>query len=1347
MKPIFQIIFFVSIFLSFSVKAATITSTVGGGPWSAAGTWIGGTAPGPGDIAVINNNSIVTLDNNITINGLTFTSGANTSTLNLAGFTLNVNGVITINQPTAAVNKTLNVGAGILNATTLNMTATTADNRDCIVSISTGTVNISGNISMPSVFARHHIDFTGNGTLNVGGNVTTAGGFTPFAGCTVHYNGAGNQTCGGAYNYANVIFSGGGTKTVGGATTAFGDVTIRNNIDVTFSSTLSVTASSDVIVEDQSTLIFTGAATLSGDLIVQDPSNVTFTTNSTIGGVLDVQSASTFNFNGTIGVTGLSSFTGNTTLNCVGAATLTGGLTLNSPTTAIFSANSTIGSHFNVLSTSTVDFNGTISIAGNTTLQGATILNTASTATFLGDLNLLNTSRLIPAALTRVQVGGNWNNSSTDPDSFVEGTSRVELIGTSGTQILTNTLNGIENFYMLLINNTSPAKPALVSAIDIFVSEDYDHSNGFLDLLGNNFTTNGAAVSAQTFSLSGGGLISTVAGSQVNLISSASNILTVTIANFSIGETSSEEIIITLTSENSSFANSIFYGPMVATKTGNANNDTPGGNIFYGPIEFNTIVGGDRWRMANSNPDIFHNLTVNHNGAGNFILGRQTTGNQYYGTTTLNSSTAGGLYIGRNNVAAGTFTNEFFGPVVVNVTLNGNVNFAESDATRIHHCIFNDVVTLNSSPTSTGDIRFGSISFGTTTFQNNGTIATGVIDGATTITLLNVTQSSNVPFTINCTGNGNITCGNNTATSLVSLNGVVSFSAPTVSIRQSTFNNDVTITSTGTTTCGDAVMPTLNFFNADLTINTAILLLRQNQMNGLSTISAQSFLFQTNVFNGIANMIKTNGATSNTTNGDNVFNNDVTFTHNGTGQWSLGSSPAGDDYNGNVTYLRMNAGTLSMASTNTSTFAGNISTVGSSSNPLIATVGGGIAVLDGNANQIISGDIARAPLFGNLRLNKTGGSVTLAVPINISTDINFISGIMNTDATNLLIVNNGATRTGGSDASHVNGPMRKVGTNAFEFPVGKGGFWRPISISNPSVSTDHFTAEFFNSSPDAIDLVDPAPMDAPIENISDCEFWILDRTNGFSNVSVTLSYRPYGSNGCSGVTDLANLTIARWDGTTWRNHPSTGVGVPSGSITTDVPVSSFSPFALATFSSTNPLPIELINFKVIPTSSSVLLQWQTASEINNDYFEIERSVDGEHFQSIEKVEGAGNSTQLLNYSTIDNNPIIGISYYRLKQTDFDGAFAYSDVKQVKFSSVDLIRVYPNPAKDEVFIRFNDISNFTQIIISDVTGKRIKMENCSEKELVTVPLNNLTSGVYFITFKGEGNDVTCKLIVE
>ncbi|MFI5218484.1 MAG: hypothetical protein ACHQNT_03265 [Bacteroidia bacterium] len=95
--------------------------------------------------------------------------------------------------------------------------------------------------------------------------------------------------------------------------------------------------------------------------------------------------------------------------------------------------------------------------------------------------------------------------------------------------------------------------------------------------------------------------------------------------------------------------------------------------------------------------------------------------------------------------------------------------------------------------------------------------------------------------------------------------------------------------------------------------------------------------------------------------------------------------------------------------------------------------------------------------------------------------------------------------------------------------------------------------------------------------------------------------------------------------------------------------------------STSPLPVELANFSAACKNNFVRLVWQTASEINNDYFSIWRAADAINFSVIGKIKGAGNSTSIKNYEWIDEQPINGKSYYRLQQTDFDGQMEFSEV--------------------------------------------------------------------------------------
>lgn len=96
-----------------------------------------------------------------------------------------------------------------------------------------------------------------------------------------------------------------------------------------------------------------------------------------------------------------------------------------------------------------------------------------------------------------------------------------------------------------------------------------------------------------------------------------------------------------------------------------------------------------------------------------------------------------------------------------------------------------------------------------------------------------------------------------------------------------------------------------------------------------------------------------------------------------------------------------------------------------------------------------------------------------------------------------------------------------------------------------------------------------------------------------------------------------------------------------------------------------PLPIELLSFNALPNNDNYInLEWETASEINNNYFTIQKSLNTETWSSIADVNGVGNSTQTVSYSILDKTPYQGVSYYRIKQTDFDGAFSYSKVIKV-----------------------------------------------------------------------------------
>lgn len=161
-----------------------------------------------------------------------------------------------------------------------------------------------------------------------------------------------------------------------------------------------------------------------------------------------------------------------------------------------------------------------------------------------------------------------------------------------------------------------------------------------------------------------------------------------------------------------------------------------------------------------------------------------------------------------------------------------------------------------------------------------------------------------------------------------------------------------------------------------------------------------------------------------------------------------------------------------------------------------------------------------------------------------------------------------------------------------------------------------------------------------------------------------------------------------------------------------------------------PLPVELLQFGASTESENVHLKWSTASELNNDYFEIEKSMEGIVFESIGKVKGAGTSQHIIQYSFIDALSF-PISYYRLKQVDFDGTFTYSDVIKV-FDKQEFVRFGSN--ENKVSITSLDSENDSEYLVMSINGILIDRNMFyGETEIST---HFLSLGIYFITvFQG------------
>jgi hypothetical protein len=188
----------------------------------------------------------------------------------------------------------------------------------------------------------------------------------------------------------------------------------------------------------------------------------------------------------------------------------------------------------------------------------------------------------------------------------------------------------------------------------------------------------------------------------------------------------------------------------------------------------------------------------------------------------------------------------------------------------------------------------------------------------------------------------------------------------------------------------------------------------------------------------------------------------------------------------------------------------------------------------------------------------------------------------------------------------------------------------------------------------------------------------------------------------------------------------------------------------------HPLPIELLFFDAkLTTNKTVELSWATASETNNDYFTIEKTKDGLLFEKVTDVSGAGNSRERIQYNTFDNDPYKGFSYYRLKQTDFDGKFVYSKLVGIDNSRPEQhnFMVFPNPSTDgmiNVNIKGNEADKGI-IIITDPLGRTVYSKTFvltdNDNTIITLDQpEHLASGIYNVSLLLNDKRFSQKMVV-
>lgn len=183
----------------------------------------------------------------------------------------------------------------------------------------------------------------------------------------------------------------------------------------------------------------------------------------------------------------------------------------------------------------------------------------------------------------------------------------------------------------------------------------------------------------------------------------------------------------------------------------------------------------------------------------------------------------------------------------------------------------------------------------------------------------------------------------------------------------------------------------------------------------------------------------------------------------------------------------------------------------------------------------------------------------------------------------------------------------------------------------------------------------------------------------------------------------------------------------------------------------NPLPVELLSFQALKNNDQALLLWSTGTEINNDFFLIERSTDGQNFSRIGTRHGAGNSNSITYYNFTDSTPTSGTNYYRLRQVDFDGSENFSEVRVLDFGEAEKkgdIFIFPNPVTQgeniNIFIPQN---TNTFIYIFDLKGSMVFSDKIDNETILQIDASTFNSGMYFIRLENNQQIQEGKLIIQ
>jgi hypothetical protein len=410
----------------------------------------------------------------------------------------------------------------------------------------------------------------------------------------------------------------------------------------------------------------------------------------------------------------------------------------------------------------------------------------------------------------------------------------------------------------------------------------------------------------------------------------------------------------------------------------------------------------------------------------------------------------------------------------------------------------------------------------------------------------------------------------------------------------------------------------------------------------------------------------------------------------------------------------------------------------------------GLVTFNGTASQTIGGSATTN--FYNLTLANTYATIPqfiLGVNTNIRNTLTMTSGKVNLATYTLTLGTAAATPGslsytsgwlyGGTFTRWINTPTIAIGNASGHFPMGSSTDYRPFWVGSSSVLTTGGT----------LSLVHTPILHSTSVNFADASwgnnviyvsksYWTVS-TNSIAAAGSPFSLRAEGT-GLGPIAAVSDLNLTLSNGVVGTHAASAGTTSNPQVNRTGLTLNQLNNtgtsqnFYVGSKSTNSPLPVELLSFNAsLNTAKVVDLSWITASETNNDFFTVEKTMEGSVYEEVIKVKGAGNSTEKRVYVAKDYTPYKNKSYYRLKQTDFNGDYSYSQLVAIENKETGTLKVFPNPLDQGnlfVSLQHAGTSEIT-IVMYDVLGKK-----CFSKTLMSAD-DNFFTALEFVPFLNPG----------